>query len=87
MTVVGDDYYDLNDHCLHSEIKIVKRNGAGDVVATEKNGAINFFLHSVFSRNHIHINGQLVSVASNTYTAKSISKSNCTTMKPPKKRS
>ena len=70
VTSADDDYYDLNDHCLELKIKIVKRHGGADIVAADKVGPINFFLHSIFSQIDIHINGQLVSVASSTYPYK-----------------
>ena len=67
VTSANDDYYDLNDHCLELKIKIVKRNAGEDILAADKVGHINFSLHSIFSQIAIHINGQLVSVASSTY--------------------
>lgn len=66
----GDEYMDLSHTLLHVQAKIVKSDGQ-NLVADEKVGPINNWIHSLFSQVDVYLNQRLVSSPGSTYAYRS----------------
>ena len=64
-----EDYFDLSDHSLELQCKIVKLDGA-PIGADAKVAFVNHPLHSLFSQVDVHLNEKLITIPSDTYPYK-----------------
>ena len=64
-----EDYFDLSDHTLELQCKIVKLDGTS-LPADAHVGFVNHPLHSLFSQVDVHLNEKLITIPSNTYPYK-----------------
>ena len=62
----GDDYVDFSNTMLYMKAKVTQPNDANLAADTDV-GPVNLFLHSLFSKVDISLNGTLITSSTNTY--------------------
>ena len=66
----GEDYIDFGNTMLYVKAKVTALDGT-NLPADAAFGPVNLFLHSLFSRVDISLNGTLITASTNTYPIQS----------------